>query len=702
MFFSLHFTSPSIDTIMERPSGFTLEELLEEDELLQECKAQNAKLTEYLSTPAVLYKLVTYVTEMPDASDSDVRKYKYPFVATEVLSCDMPALRDAVTGEPAVLKQLFSLLATPPPLPPVLAGYACKVLKSLQKQTLKAVLQAEGMPDQRTLVQQLLTHIGSDAILALLIALCIGEPPVSEPGAPAQSAMPRSELDAQSWLPHTALVPAALDALAHDDPEVVTNASSLLCALLAASSEPPECLESSPSGRARCAQLVRVCLGVDDVPNLPALDVVLHLLSRHRESPIAPVAEALLDQVEADIDRFFAAIAAPSPLPARFSRFFANDAPAYRPRGALRCKLLLLLEECLKTRTALVMPLVELGLFPIVLDLLLLPHSCNALHMRAAAILEWAISFSSSSAELVTAVRRALVADAQIATRLTVLVADYAPLPKGEGAVVGAAGKAKGKTLPCCHAFVMHISACLLSASQRESEMRELLEAECLQWAQFIAPGGALTSWEQQQSRPLGGNTPARASEDSDDDDEIDASTIKSVLAAQAAAAASRGDSDLDSGGVGDDQDDEELDDESGAHSSSYIQHFAQYLSSRNFVNQTGDDQLMTGDQLPPPSSEAWSAEFDSSSFDLELSGDSSGNSGNSSGSSGRSGIAPAASASGDAASAASTSGDSGAFAADFSGGFAADFSSSSSESQFGGFADFDTGGAAASPAASD
>ena len=47
MFWSLgHFTSPSIDTILDRESGFTLEELLEEDELLQECKAQNAKLTE--------------------------------------------------------------------------------------------------------------------------------------------------------------------------------------------------------------------------------------------------------------------------------------------------------------------------------------------------------------------------------------------------------------------------------------------------------------------------------------------------------------------------------------------------------------------------------------------------------------------------------------------------------------------------------
>ena len=46
MFWSLgHFSSPSIDTILDR-ADHTLEELLEEDELLQECKAQNTKLTE--------------------------------------------------------------------------------------------------------------------------------------------------------------------------------------------------------------------------------------------------------------------------------------------------------------------------------------------------------------------------------------------------------------------------------------------------------------------------------------------------------------------------------------------------------------------------------------------------------------------------------------------------------------------------------
>ena len=101
MFWSLgHFTSPSIDTILDREAGFTLEELLEEDELLQECKAQNAKLTEFLTQQDTLDKLVTYVTEMPAAEDSEARRYKYPFVSSEILSCDTQAIREALFASP--------------------------------------------------------------------------------------------------------------------------------------------------------------------------------------------------------------------------------------------------------------------------------------------------------------------------------------------------------------------------------------------------------------------------------------------------------------------------------------------------------------------------------------------------------------------------------------------------------------------------
>jgi len=142
--------------------------------------------------------------------------------------------------------------------------------------------------------------------------------------------------------------------------------------------------------------------------------------------------------------------------------------------------------------------------------------------------------------------------------------------------------------------------------------MRELLELECKGWNAFIAPGGPLTCWEQLQSRPLGGNAPTRGDDDSDDDDELDATTIERVLAAQAAAAAHRDDTDMHA----DSHDDE--DDDEGGYSSSYIQHFAQYLSNRNFLNQTSDnvhDLAGMAEQLPPPPSEAWTAEFDLEEF---------------------------------------------------------------------------------------
>ena len=103
MFWSMRYaTTSSIDTILEREGGFTLEELLEEDELLQECKSQNTKLLELCAAPALLSvsrtstqhvtrlsrtchslcepasltKMITYIVTMPEESDTEARRYK--------------------------------------------------------------------------------------------------------------------------------------------------------------------------------------------------------------------------------------------------------------------------------------------------------------------------------------------------------------------------------------------------------------------------------------------------------------------------------------------------------------------------------------------------------------------------------------------------------------------------------------------------
>jgi len=55
-----HQNASVIDHLLES-GNVSLEELLEQDDLIQECKAQNPRLIEYLREPAVLQQLLGYI-----------------------------------------------------------------------------------------------------------------------------------------------------------------------------------------------------------------------------------------------------------------------------------------------------------------------------------------------------------------------------------------------------------------------------------------------------------------------------------------------------------------------------------------------------------------------------------------------------------------------------------------------------------------
>ena len=151
-----------------------------------------------------LGKLVTYVTEMPKPDDPESRRFKYPYVASEVLSCDLAPLRDAVFAAPSLIVQLLALLKLPRrcrPCSPATSPRSSPRCKAGPDQFKKFFDEEMQMDD---LLPQLMAR--SDAILQLVINLCIGEPPVAEPGGPAVMASPREELAAQSWLPHSMLI----------------------------------------------------------------------------------------------------------------------------------------------------------------------------------------------------------------------------------------------------------------------------------------------------------------------------------------------------------------------------------------------------------------------------------------------------------------------------------------------------------------
>lgn len=72
--FGFHACS-AIDTLLDKPD-VTLEEILSEDDLLQECKAHNTKLIEYLRDPNILSKLLNYI--IADEQVDDKAKFKFP------------------------------------------------------------------------------------------------------------------------------------------------------------------------------------------------------------------------------------------------------------------------------------------------------------------------------------------------------------------------------------------------------------------------------------------------------------------------------------------------------------------------------------------------------------------------------------------------------------------------------------------------
>ena len=51
---------------------------------LQECKALNGRLIDFLKRPDSVAKLVTYVTEPASMTAEDKRQFKYPFASCEV------------------------------------------------------------------------------------------------------------------------------------------------------------------------------------------------------------------------------------------------------------------------------------------------------------------------------------------------------------------------------------------------------------------------------------------------------------------------------------------------------------------------------------------------------------------------------------------------------------------------------------------
>ena len=208
----------TIDTVLDKPD-VTLEEVLDESDLIQELKQHNTKLIEYLRNDSVLQKLLEYVVAPPivgpeDEDDDDdeeeeeqekeppkktfspVRslslgrskevkskrqeereerdkdektRQKYAYVACELLSSETWSIIEALMEDQTHLRKFWEFLKLEPALDPVTTGYFTKINETLldkkTEETLDFIKSIEGI------VPAMLQHVDCPMIMDLLLKI---------------------------------------------------------------------------------------------------------------------------------------------------------------------------------------------------------------------------------------------------------------------------------------------------------------------------------------------------------------------------------------------------------------------------------------------------------------------------------------------------------------------------------------------------
>ncbi|XP_034019221.1 serine/threonine-protein phosphatase 6 regulatory subunit 2-like isoform X2 [Thalassophryne amazonica] len=215
--FDLHTTS-HIDQLLDR-EDVMLRELMEEDDVLQECKAQNRRLLLFLAQDHCMRELVSLITTEPPADLEERSRFKFPNIACELLTSDVPIINDKLGGEESLLEMLYHFLEQDPPLNPLLASFFSKTIGNLIARKTEQVISF--LKKKEGFIGLVLKHIDASAMMDLLLRLisCVEPAPLRQ--------------EVLHWLNEENLV-RRLTELIHTgkDEERQSNASQTLCDII--------------------------------------------------------------------------------------------------------------------------------------------------------------------------------------------------------------------------------------------------------------------------------------------------------------------------------------------------------------------------------------------------------------------------------------------------------------------------------------
>lgn len=200
----------TLDTILDKPD-VTLEELLDDSDLIQELKQCNTKLIEYLRDENVLRRLLEYVIAPPaprpddDGEDefeepavqhrtlspfkrsreqkersrrqeereewdkAEKARQKYAYIACEILSSETWSIIEALMENQQHLRIFWDFLRREPPLEPSEAGFFTKVNETLldkkTEETLQFIKSLDGI------VPAMIRHVDCPMVMDLLLKI---------------------------------------------------------------------------------------------------------------------------------------------------------------------------------------------------------------------------------------------------------------------------------------------------------------------------------------------------------------------------------------------------------------------------------------------------------------------------------------------------------------------------------------------------
>ncbi|XP_004487102.1 uncharacterized protein [Cicer arietinum] len=230
---SLSASSP-VEAILDK-ENFTLEELLDEEEVIQECKALNSRLINFLRDPAQVEQLLHYIIEEPPQDAENKRTFKFPFIACEIFTCEIDVILKTLVDEEELMNLLFSFLEPNRSHSALLAGYFSKVVVCLMIR--KTVSLMNYVQAHQNVFRQLVDLIGITSIMEVLVRL-VG----------ADDHVYPNFMDVMQWLAESNLLEMIVDKLSPSCPaEVNANAAETLCTITRNASSTLAIKLSSPS-----------------------------------------------------------------------------------------------------------------------------------------------------------------------------------------------------------------------------------------------------------------------------------------------------------------------------------------------------------------------------------------------------------------------------------------------------------------------